>query len=95
MTTPRRRRGPVELAVRRTVRAAERVSPAHDSLAATAVALAASMDLTEPGRDLAAVARELRITMEALTAAKQDRGGDELDRILAGLSSPVLDAATT
>lgn len=91
MTTQRRRRGPVEMAVWRSLRDAERVSPAHDSLAASALVLARSLDVAEAGRDLAALARELRATMEALTAS--GGGGDGFDAIVARLSAPVGDGA--
>ena len=92
MTAARRRKGSVELAVWRVLRDAQRLNPAHDALAASALVLARSLDLVEAGRDLAALARELRATMEALTAAG---GGDDdgFAAIVARLSAPVGDSA--
>ena len=89
--TARRRRGTVELAVARTLRGVERVNPAHEGLAAAALVLAAKLD-GDAGLATAAVARELRATLTALTAAGSD-GGDEFEGLLARLSAPVGDTS--
>ena len=92
MTVTRRKRGPVELAVRRTLRNAERLNPAHDGLAESAFTLARSLD-DGAGLAVAAVARELRATLTALTSAGSGSdGGDDFDALIARLSTPVVDA---
>lgn len=83
------RRGPVELAVWRTLRDTEHVHAAHDGLAATALALGRALD-GDAGASTAALARELRATLTALTVTGGD-GGDEFEGLLARLSSPVVD----
>lgn len=88
----RRSRGAVELAVRRTLRDAERLNPAHEGLSASAMVLARSLD-DGAGLAVAAVARELRATLAALTEAGGGSDGDDFDALLARLSSPVGDGA--
>lgn len=91
MTELRRRRGKVELAVARTLRDCERVNPAHEGLVATAAVLAQALD-DGAGLATAAVARELRATLTALT--ETSRGEDDgFDALVAGLSAPVRDTA--
>lgn len=74
----------------RTLRDTERVNPAHEGLSAAALVLAAKLD-GDAGLATAAVARELRATLTALTAAGSD-GGDDFDGFLEQLSAPVGDA---
>ena len=85
------RRGHVELAVARTLRDAERVHPAHEGLAAAALVLARALD-TDAGLATAAVARELRATLTALTSTGSDEGDDGFAAVIASLSE-VGDAA--
>lgn len=84
------RRGRVELAVARTLRATERVHAAHEGLAASALVLAKALD-EDAGLATAAVARELRATLTALTEAGSGDDGD-VAGLLAALSAPVGDA---
>jgi hypothetical protein len=88
VTSERRKRGPVELAVWRFLRDAPQVSAAHDALGAQAIVLARSLDFVEAGRDLAAVARELRATLEALSGSG-GKSDDGFAAIVAGLSASV------
>jgi len=85
---PTRRRGKVELAVARTLRGLEPVTGAHEGLAAAALVLAAKLD-GDAGLATAAVARELRATLGALTASGRDEGDDGFAALVAGLSAPV------
>lgn len=73
---PRRTRGPVERDTYKTIRDLPRVNPAHDSLAATALVLAKALD-DGAGLATAAVARELRATMGALTLTTEGGGQDD------------------
>jgi len=91
VTSERRRRGKVELAVSRTLRDLEPVSKAHDGLAAAALVLAAKLD-GDAGLATAAVARELRATLTALTDGGKDEGDDGFGALIAGLSAPLADA---
>jgi hypothetical protein len=77
-------------AVRSVVATAERNSPAHDALVAIAYALATKLD-EGAGMATAAVAAELRATLSELLAKEGE--DDEYAGFLAGLSSPVGDAA--
>jgi hypothetical protein len=91
------RSGKVELAVRRMLRDAEQVHPAHEGLAAAAVVLAHSLDglalgVTR-GMATAAVARELRETLLALMDGGNGGGDDGFDALIARLSAPVGDTA--
>lgn len=86
-----RRRGQVELATARTLRGIERVHAAHEGLAAAALVLARALD-GDAGLATAAVARELRATLTALTAGRSE-GGDDFEAIVASLSAPVGDGA--
>jgi hypothetical protein len=82
------------LAVRRTLRDAPELNPAHDGLSAAAFTLAQALD-DGAGLAVAAVARELRATLAALTLTGSDGGdgGDDFDSLIARLSSPVGDAS--
>lgn len=82
------RRGPVELAVWHTLRDCEQVHAAHEGLAASALVLARALD-GGAGLATAAVARELRATLTALTATGSDEDGDDFSAIVASLSAPV------
>ena len=90
MTSERKRRGRVELAVARTLRDAEKLHAAHDGLAASALVLAKALD-DDAGLATAAVARELRATLTALTEAGSGDDGAEVAGLLAALSAPVGD----
>lgn len=68
----------------------DQVHPAHEGLAAAALVLARALD-ADAGLATAAVARELRATLTALTATGSD-DGDDFDQIIATLSAPVADA---
>ena len=72
------------------LRSEGRLGVTEEPLAASALALAATIDSDPGARDLAAVAKELRATMGELTREPDD-ADDEFSRIVAGLSSPVLD----
>ena len=85
------RSGAVELAVKRTLRDAEQVHAAHDGLAAVAVVLARALD-RDAGLATAAVARELRAVLTALTEAGSGGDDDGFDGLIARLSAPVGDA---
>ena len=82
------RRGPVELAVWRMLRSAEHMHAAHEGLAASALVLAAKLD-ADAGLATAAVARELRATLTALTEAGTTGDTDPFAELTALLSSPV------
>lgn len=82
------RRGRVELAVAKTLREADQQHPAHAGLAASALILARTLD-NDAGLATAAVARELRATLTALTATGSDEGDDDFGAIVASLSAPV------
>lgn len=83
------RRGPVGLAVARTLRGMDVLHPAHEGLAASALVLAAALD-GDAGLATAAVARELRATLTALTeAGGKDGDADPLADLTAILSAPV------
>ena len=89
--TNRTRRGKVELAVTKTLRsvADDRTSPAHEGLAASALVLARTLD-EGAGLATAAVARELRATLETLTRGSVDDGSaDATARLFAELSTPM------
>lgn len=89
---PTRQPGPVEYATVRTLAELPIVSPSHESLAATAVILARTLD-EGAGMATAAVSRELRATMDAIT--KGDDLTDDLAaaerEMVARLRAPVGD----
>lgn len=97
--TPRRRRGPIELTVRRLVTevAADPV-PGHEVYAAQAEKLARVLDEAGPGfLAVAAVNRELRELVKAMTtvAPRPGEGGGvdpRTAKLLAELSAPLGDA---
>lgn len=80
--------GEVERAVSTTLEALEQASPIHEGLAASARVLARKLD-TDAGLATAAVARELRATLESLAKSGGDDDGDSLADLVAHLSSPV------
>jgi hypothetical protein len=82
--------GEVEAAVSKIVEDAPVLSLAHGGLAATAVVLARTLD-EGAGLATAAVARELRATLEALT--KDSRDDDGIGALINALSTPVGHAA--
>jgi len=89
--TTRSRKGRVELAVTRTLRtiASDQATPAHDGLAASALVLARTLD-EGAGLATAAVARELRATLETLTRGSVDDGSaDTTAKLFAELSTPL------
>lgn len=77
----------VEAAVRETVADLPEEAPAHASLVALALTLARKLD-EGAGLATAAVARELRSTLDVLTKTEGD-GDDELSDFVASLSSPL------
>jgi len=81
--------GPTETAVRAEI-AALKAAGEHpsESLAQMAYHLARKLD-TDAGLATAAVARELRATLAALTPVKETDDGDSIDALIAALSSPV------
>lgn len=80
----RRRSGPVE----RGTRADLRAWGVTGSLAESALVLARTLD-EGAGLAVAAVARELRATMDSLRPVEEEHDG--LDRFLASLQAPVRD----
>jgi hypothetical protein len=82
---PRRRIGPVE----RCTRADLKSWDVAGGLAEAAIVLARTLD-EGAGLAVAAVARELRATMESLRPVEEEH--DDLDRFLASLSTPVRDS---
>lgn len=80
----------VEDSVRATLAELPETSPAHAILVATALTLARKLD-EGAGLATAAVARELRVTVDVIT--KRDDGGedDELTDFVSRLSSPMGD----
>jgi hypothetical protein len=82
---PRRRIGPVE----RGIRADLKEWDVTGGLAESALVLAKTLD-EGAGLAVAAVARELRATMESLRPVEEEN--DDLDRFLASLSTPVRDS---
>lgn len=89
--------GLVEQAVRDTLAVLTEVSPVHGALAETALSLARSMDMraelvsAQAGLASAALARELRATLEVLAKGVDDDSSDAVDRLIARMSSPVRD----
>ena len=87
----------VESAVRATLAELAVVSPVHGALAETALSLARSMDMRAPlvsaqaGLASAALARELRSTLEVLAKGVDDDTSDSIDQLIAHLSAPVRD----
>lgn len=82
MTAPRRKVGPVERSTRKDLRDWD----VTGGLAESAIVLARTLD-EGAGLAVAAVARELRATMESLRPVEEDH--DDLDAFLASLSAPV------
>lgn len=83
-----RRRGRVELAVARTLRDVAEDTPGRDALSASALVLAQALD-KGAGLATAAVARELRATVEALTKGGGDDGESPAAALFAQLSAPL------
>ena len=76
----------------RTLRGMDALHPAHEGLAASALVLAAALD-GDAGLATAAVARELRATLTALTSMGSDEGDDGFAALTASLRAPLVDAA--
>ena len=85
---PRRVIGPNERAVRKVVRNSGELTGSGPALAETAYTLARALD-EGAGLATAAVARELRATLEALSRSGDD-GDSAVARLLAELSAPVV-----
>lgn len=84
----------MELAVGRTLREIDLdADPGARTLAASAAVLARTLD-EGAGLSTAAVARELRATVEALTRGGDD-GGKAIAELLTRLSTPVRDTEET
>jgi len=79
--------GPVERSLRRELR---QLDALNTTLGQSALTLARALD-AGAGLATAAVARELRATVDAVK--RGDDGSDELDGFLAGLRPPVRDSA--
>lgn len=88
----------VEAAVRSTLSELAVVSPVHGALAETALSLARSLDMRAPminaqaGMASAALARELRATLEVLAKGVDDDTSESIDQLIAHLSAPVRDS---
>lgn len=78
----------VEAAVRENLAGVDATSPVHVALVATALTLARKLD-EGAGLATAAVARELRATLDALTKGGDDDDDDGFADLVAGLRSPV------
>jgi hypothetical protein len=83
--------GPNEKAVRATLRQLE-VSVVDDALGRLAVTLAKALD-ADAGMATAAISRELRATLSELEGRYGGTDDDELTRLLADLSAPVVDSS--
>ena len=84
------KRGPVELATWRMLRGLKPV-PGHEALEASALVLARTLD-NGAGLATAAVARELRTTVEVLTREEETSGQTAADRFLAAMSAPLVNS---
>jgi hypothetical protein len=84
----------VEDAVRSTLDDAAALSSAHVALVATALTLARKLD-DGAGMATAAVARELRSTLDAILKGAETDDDDALTGFLAGLSTPMVDRPFT
>lgn len=84
----------VEDAVRSTLADAEAVTSAHVALVATALTLARKLD-DGAGMATAAVARELRSTLDAILKGAETDDDDAFNGFLVGLSSPLVDRPFT
>ena len=82
--------GPLQKAVRATLRQLE-VSPVSDARARLAVILASTLD-ADAGTATASVSRELRATLLELEG-RNSGDSDDFNRILAELSSPMVNSA--
>jgi len=78
----------VEIEVRAQLADAPVVHPAHRALVATAITLARKLD-EGAGMATAAVAKELRATLDAILSVPQDTE-DELDAFVNSLGTPSL-----
>jgi hypothetical protein len=84
VTTPRRRRGPVERKVRADVAALVTTHPAGEALAEVAFTLARTLD-EGAGLAVAAVSRELRANLLELTRLAVDDSDDLGDELSAAV----------
>lgn len=78
----------VEVAVRDSLAGADPIHLAHVALVATALTLARKLD-EGAGMATAAVARELRCTLDAILGGGDDDVDDAFTGFLTGLSSPL------
>jgi hypothetical protein len=85
--------GPLERAVRADVRAKPSTSPVAASLRQVAYSLARQLD-AGAGMAAAAIAKELRATLDQLTRTDDD-SDDELEQLISRLSAPMGDAAAS
>lgn len=83
--------GPNEKAVRSTLRQLE-VGVNDDALGRLAITLAKALD-ADAGMATAAISRELRATLSELEGRYGGTDDDDLGRLLAELSAPVVDTA--
>lgn len=85
----------VEQAVRDTLAALAEVSPVHGALTEMALSLAQSLDMraslvsAQAGLASAALARELRSTLEVLAKGVGDDDNDAVAKLMAHFGSPV------
>lgn len=88
-------RGPVETAVAETLDELERASAVHDALLQMCLSLARAIDLraqSKSGQDgmaTAALARELRSTLELLLKGDGDDSSSAVDKLLEHFGTPV------
>lgn len=90
--TERNRRGKVELATARSLRGMEKVHPAHDALAASALLLARALD-QDAGLATAAVARQHAAILIKLAEGGDDGNDAAIREFVDRMSTPVGDAA--
>jgi predicted DCC family thiol-disulfide oxidoreductase YuxK len=87
--------GRVEQQVAATLADIDQVSPLHDALCELCLSLARSLDLRahshtgQDGMATAALARELRSTLELVVKGEGDGDSDAINKLLAHLGAPV------
>lgn len=80
--------GDVTGAVRELVAQLDDPDAALRAKAALAIRLAQQLDFPEEGKGIAAVARELRMTLQELAASRQSDNLSKLDRVLGHMAKP-------